>query len=181
MGRIRGKKPSPAMIVSVVALVFAVAGTSVAGVATISVLTKKEKKQTRNIAKDEINKAAPGLSVARAANADALGGKPASAYQEKPRWASVNSNGTILAQSGGITVSNPSAGLYFVDYGTPISGMFVSGTARGAGTIITAGPCGGPPLGVTCSEGNDPNHLVVNLRNDAGGPVGERFYIGVFP
>ena len=69
MERTRGRKPSPALVVSIIALIFALAGTSIAGVATISVLSKKEKKQTRNIAKDEINKAAPGLSVANAANA----------------------------------------------------------------------------------------------------------------
>jgi hypothetical protein len=69
MERLRGIKPSPAMVVSIIALVFALAGSAAAGVATISVLSKKEKKQTRNIAKDEINKAAPGLSVANATNA----------------------------------------------------------------------------------------------------------------
>jgi hypothetical protein len=67
--RVSGRKPSPATVISIVALVFAVAGTAVAGVATISVLNKKEKKQTRNIAKQEIKKAAAGLSVANATNA----------------------------------------------------------------------------------------------------------------
>ena len=57
------------MVVSIIALVFALAGSAAAGVATISNLSKKEKKQTRNIAKDEIKKAAPGLSVANATNA----------------------------------------------------------------------------------------------------------------
>lgn len=66
------KRPSPSMVVAIIALVFAVAGTAVASVATISVLTKKEKKQTRNIAQQEITKAAPGLSVA---NADKLSGQ----------------------------------------------------------------------------------------------------------
>jgi hypothetical protein len=69
MERLRGTKPSPAMVVSIIALVFALAGSAAAGVATISVLSKKEKKQTRNIARDEINKAAPGLSVGNAVKA----------------------------------------------------------------------------------------------------------------
>ena len=69
MERLRGSKPSPAMVVSIIALVFALAGSAAAGVATVSVLNKKEKKQTRNIARDEINKAAQGLSVANATNA----------------------------------------------------------------------------------------------------------------
>ena len=80
MRRPLGRKPSPALAISIVALVFALAGTSIAGVATISVLNKKEKKQTRNIARDEIKKAAPGLSVANATNAGQLGGRPAGDY-----------------------------------------------------------------------------------------------------
>src|SRR5262245_900033 len=69
IGPIRIGRPSPAMTVAIIALVFAVAGTAIASVATVSVLSKKEKKQTRNIARDEIGKAAPGLSVANAASA----------------------------------------------------------------------------------------------------------------
>ena len=42
---------------SIIALVFALAGSAAAGVATIG---KKEKKQTRNIADSEVNKLAPG-------------------------------------------------------------------------------------------------------------------------
>jgi hypothetical protein len=62
MERLRGRKPSPAIVVSIIALVFALAGSAAAGVATISVLSKKEKKQTRNIADSEVNKLAPGLA-----------------------------------------------------------------------------------------------------------------------
>ncbi len=83
MERLKGKKPSPAMVVSIIGLVFALAGSAMAGVATISVLSKKEKKQVRTIAKDEISKTAPGLSVASAnmaANANLLQGQPASAF-----------------------------------------------------------------------------------------------------
>jgi hypothetical protein len=61
------------MVVSIAAVVLAVAGTSVAGVATISVLSKKEKKQTRGIAQQEIAKAAPGLAVGSAQNATTAG------------------------------------------------------------------------------------------------------------
>ena len=65
------RRPSPSMIVAIAALVVAVAGTAIAGpLGQISVLNKKEKKQTRNISKQEIKKAAPGLSVAKAVNAD---------------------------------------------------------------------------------------------------------------
>jgi len=76
----RGRKPSPAMVISIIALVFALAGSAAAGVATISVLTKKEKKQTRNIADSEVNKLAPGLSV-KSAGALADGGLKQSAFK----------------------------------------------------------------------------------------------------
>jgi hypothetical protein len=84
MTRSKGRRPSPAMIVAVTALIVALAGTAMAAPTAIkSILNKKEKKQTKNIAKNQINALAPGLSVKRAntagsadtaKNADALGG-----------------------------------------------------------------------------------------------------------
>jgi hypothetical protein len=71
MGRIKGRKPSPATLISIVALIFAVTGTAAAGVATVSVLNKKERKQTRSIADSEVNRLAPGLSVKSANSANA--------------------------------------------------------------------------------------------------------------
>jgi hypothetical protein len=73
MGRLKGKRPSPAMLVAIIALIFAVAGSSVAA---INSLTKKQKSQTRKIAQSEIAKAAPGLSVANAAHAQQADGVP---------------------------------------------------------------------------------------------------------
>jgi hypothetical protein len=60
-------------VISIIALVFSIAGAAMAGVATVSVLSKKEKKQTRRIAEAEIGKAAPGLSVKHAGSADSAG------------------------------------------------------------------------------------------------------------
>jgi hypothetical protein len=75
MSRVARMKPRPPVLVALLALVVAVAGTAVAGpLAGKSVLSKKEKKQTRNIATNIVNQSAPGLSVAKAANADALNG-----------------------------------------------------------------------------------------------------------
>ena len=128
MGRFWGRKPSPAMLVAIVALVFALVGTSVAGVATISVLSKKEKKQTRNIARNEIKKAAPGLSVARAANADALEGKPASAFAS--------------------SASEP-----YHEVGTPGEPAFRNGWANAGGGFSTAAFYK-DPLGVVHLKGN---------------------------
>jgi hypothetical protein len=66
MGSRRGGRPSPALVVSVLALVVAVSGTAVAATA----LTKSQKKQVRNIAANQVSQLAPDLSVAKAKSAD---------------------------------------------------------------------------------------------------------------
>jgi hypothetical protein len=82
----KGRRPSPPMVVAIAALVVALAGTAMAAPTAIkSILNKQEKKQVKNIAKNQVNKLAPGLSVKHAntagsadtaKNADALGGQP---------------------------------------------------------------------------------------------------------
>jgi hypothetical protein len=74
MRKLFSRRPSASMIVAIIAVILAVGGTATAA------LTKKDKKKVRNIAANEISKRASGLSVAKAANADALGGVGASGY-----------------------------------------------------------------------------------------------------
>jgi hypothetical protein len=73
MDRLSQLRPSPAMLVAVVALIAALVGTAIAGVATTSKLDGKEKKQVKKIARHEANKGitrrAPKLSVATAGSA----------------------------------------------------------------------------------------------------------------
>lgn len=67
---IKRHRPAPGTVLGLLALIVALGGTALAGpLATTSVLNKKEKKQTRNIARNEINAAAPNLSVRSATNA----------------------------------------------------------------------------------------------------------------
>jgi hypothetical protein len=91
MRNLKGRRPSPAMIVASTALIIALAGTAMAAPTAIkSILNKKEKKQVKNISKNQVNSLAPGLSVKHATtagsadtakradvatNADALGGQ----------------------------------------------------------------------------------------------------------
>jgi hypothetical protein len=79
------RRPSPAMIVAVAALIAAVAGTAIATpLAVKSVLSKPEKKQIKRISSNQANRAisnrAPGLSVANAANAALLDGVDSSGF-----------------------------------------------------------------------------------------------------
>jgi hypothetical protein len=88
MGKVGTVRPSPAIVVAVLSLVAALAGSAIASPeATTSALTKSKVKK---IAKKQIRKLAPSLSVAtantatdaqNAANADALGGDPPSAFR----------------------------------------------------------------------------------------------------
>jgi len=60
---------SPAVIISILALVAGITGAAVAGpLASTSKLSKKDKKKVRNIAASEIVKLAPGLSVKSASS-----------------------------------------------------------------------------------------------------------------
>jgi hypothetical protein len=77
----RDLRPSPAIIIAIVALVAAVAGTAVAGPGADTSVSKKKTKQIAKkqvnklaprIANDEITERAPGLSVASAVTANRL-------------------------------------------------------------------------------------------------------------
>lgn len=82
MHRFRPKRPSPALVVAVVALAAALTGTAVAEIATTARLDRVEKKQVRKLAKKiaakiskrqanrQITRRAPNLSVASAKNAE---------------------------------------------------------------------------------------------------------------
>jgi hypothetical protein len=74
MSRLKGRRPSPAMIVAGAALTIALVGTAMAAPTAIkSILNKQEKKQVKSITKKQVKKLAGGLSVA---NANAVGNVP---------------------------------------------------------------------------------------------------------
>ena len=141
MRKIRVDKPSPAMVVAIVALIFAVTGTAVAGVATISSLTKSEKKTVKKIANKQIKKKGPGLSVA---NAKKLGGQPASFYAPASTLAHalVAANGSVdTAHShNGVTQANvtqPVGGIYCFNGLSPAPRSVVASVAGGQATVQT--------------------------------------------
>ena len=79
----------------------------------------------------------------------------------------MKSDGTIVAQSGGITLtSKPMRGEYILDFGAAVTGHLIiasSGLASDTdfrGTV-SAGPCGGTGEGFVCASGNDTSHVVV--------------------
>jgi hypothetical protein len=147
MKRIR---PSPAMVVAVLALVAAVAGTAVA--ADPAANTAVSKKKTKKIAQKVFNSNIGNATVENARN---LGGDPPDAYQSRVQWALVNADGTsILQQSGGISITGHAigrTGLRFPDTDTGTSAIVAQVTAFGfAGTgtglfFTKLGPCPATP------------------------------------
>ncbi len=194
MRRLHIRKPSPAMVVAFVALLVALSGTAVArfgpfnGDAVIvkhSLSGNRLKDHTIGGAQVNLRKLGkvPSASNAdHASNADKLGGVAASGYQGKARWAEVLADGTVFAQSGGITVAHPHPGLYFLDFGSSVASHPVSVTLENSpGGAPVAAACGGGPGGAVCSTDggtDDTSHLFVGTPNPTGSSfVDHTFYV----
>lgn len=151
--KLRIERPSPALVVAIVALLVAVTGTAVASVATISALNHKDKKQVKKIADREIGKKAPGLSVATAANAgnaSNLANKPASDYLlngvSGEAWHLVGAGGQPAFQNGWSDFNNGFAPAAF--YLDPIGRVHLKGVVAGGvlnNVVFTLPPGYRPP------------------------------------
>ncbi len=105
-------RPSPAIVLAVVALVFAMAGSAVAGTDGLS--SKITKSKVKKIAKKQINKAAPNLSVAHADTADqatnatnATNATTAGIGLSPVAYATVDATGDVIeARSRGVADGN---------------------------------------------------------------------------
>src|SRR5262245_42801297 len=118
------------------------------------------------------------------------------------RWALVKFDGTILAQSGGlsVTTSGPCQGgpcnaLYYVNFGASqankviqVSATNVGGTCNKNGSCDSVGAafatlCGGGIAGTTCEAPgtNDDSHVIVFVSNPSGGStLLENFFISAY-
>ncbi|HET8975618.1 MAG TPA: hypothetical protein VFN15_03225 [Solirubrobacterales bacterium] len=102
-----------------------------------SVLNKQEKKQVKNIAKNQVNKLAPGLSVARAdaaANADAVGGQSlaniATARSDPTTGGQCDPNSTAFAACASVDLNLPHQGRVLL-LGTGAQYAFNAGVTQG--------------------------------------------------
>jgi hypothetical protein len=150
MRKLRVGLPSPAIVIAILALVAAVAGSAVADpVANTAVSKKKTKKIAKNQAKKYFN---ANIGDATVANAENLGDQPPDAFQSRVQWALVNAAGTsILAQSGDISITGHAigrTGLRFPDdtdtstgaINAQVTAFGFAGT--GGGVILSkVGPC----------------------------------------
>lgn len=202
MRRIPVRRPSPGLVVAIVALVLALGG----GAYAAATITGNDIKNGSITGKDVKNGSVPGKKlkgnsvtgkqvkesslgqVPSAADAAQLDGQPASAFESD--WILVQGTAggaTILAQSGGFAVARLGTGVYSVDLGESAVRRPLSATLNlgGGSGYISAAPCGGTannPGGVNCGGVNDNNHiLVLTLATGAGAAADRTFYLTIGP
>jgi hypothetical protein len=102
------------------------------------------------------------------------------------KWVLVNPNGSIAAQSGGISITTHTTGEYIVNFGSAVDSKLIlssPGVANdgGARGDVVAGPCGGTATGQTCTTGNDTSHVIVHTYNPTNAALADHsFYVAVF-
>jgi hypothetical protein len=202
MRRIRVRRPSPGLVIAVVALVLALGG----GAYAAATITGADIRNGTITGKDIKNGSVPGAKklkansvtgrqvkesslgqVPSAADADELGGQPPSAYASD--WAVVAgtaTGATVLASSEGVSATRIGAGVYAVDFGESVVRRPLTATlhpAAGPG-FVTVAPCGGSannPGGVNCPGNNDNDRVLVQTYSTAGAPADRAFYLVVGP
>jgi hypothetical protein len=202
----RFRRPSPALVIAVLALVVALGGTAYA-VKQINGSTIKKRSipgdRIRNnaLTGTQINEARLGrvnearnatnskfalrssaadsaANALNAGNASALAGNPPSAFQGRIRWAVIATDGRVLDQSGGIAPALRSGNTYVIDFGADLSRKALLVTPNGSNALAaSAAPCGGSlPGAVTCSP---PGVNDANHGQVTIGASGGPFYIAV--
>ena len=162
MTSLKGRRPSPAMIVAATALIIALAGTAMAAPTAIkSILNKKEKKQASNIAKNQINALAPGLSVKHANTAGSADTAKRADVATKADNADALSGNTIVAEGdldGPGLVTNSSC--------TPISKP-VPGARAGDHVVLTP-PNGWPTYEINLTARVSTDTVTYEICNQSG-------------
>ncbi len=137
-----------------------------------------------------VRQAPTGPAGAPNPNADTLDGIDSTGFQTKVRWALVAANGTIIAQTGGISLAagGGAAGNYYLNFGSSLTGkaVVVTSTYTDAdsgfrGTAFTT-LCGGGAQGSACAPAgtNTDTHVFVASSNPANtGLQPHGFYIAV--
>jgi hypothetical protein len=185
----RLRRPSPALVIALLALVAALGGTAYA-VKQINGATIRKRSipgdrirnngltgtqidesrlgrvpEARNATNSKFalraSAADSSANALNAGNASTLGGNPPGVFQTRVRWAQVDAVGTVGAQSGGISASSSGGGAYVVDFGASVLGRAI---------VVT--PSGTTPRSAAATP-TDANHVQVTL-SAAGG-----FYIAV--
>jgi hypothetical protein len=203
MTRSRLRHASPSMVVACVALLIALGGTGIAAVTAALPRNSVGNAQIQNNAVTsakvrngsllkadfklgQIPAGLPGPAGPAGAAGAAGAAGPAGPAGPAAKWALVKPDGTIVAQSGGITLTaKPTAGQYILDFGAPVTGHLIIASSAHASDLgfrgtVSAGPCGGTAEGSACPSGNDTNHVRVFTDNPGESSTEDHsFYVAV--
>ena len=185
IARLLRHRPSPAIVIACVALLLALGGVSWA--ATTLPRNSVGTAQLKNNAVTSRKVKNHSLLRADFKSGQIPRGPAGPAGTANIKWALVKADATIVAQSGGITMTSHSTGNYILDFGGAVNTKLILASAAQAGSDtgprgpVSAGPCGGTPEGGSpCGTGNDTSHVHVQTFN-AGDVTGDRsFYVAVF-
>src|SRR5881628_1414132 len=182
MARLRRHRPTPSMVVACIALVIALGGTGYA--ATVLPRNSVGTAQVKDYSL--LNRDFKPGQLRPGPRGPAGPAGPPGPAGPSARWAVVRADGTIAAQSGGITLTGkPSAGAYILDFASAVTSKLILASSANAGDVgdrgtVSAGPCGGTQDGSICPTANDANHVRVITRKE-GDSIAEDhpFYIAV--
>jgi hypothetical protein len=188
LGYLKRLRPSPALVISTIALFVAIGGISWAA-ATIGTNDIKNgavtaKKLHKNaVTKKKIKDNAIDSAKIR----DGAVSREDQSADQRTLWAAVQSNGTIADQSGGISVTALGNGSYVIDFGENVSGRALMATGVKSRNIVDVNLCnGGAGVGSDCSPfaPNDNQHVGVNTALAAAAPAiftNLPFYVAALP
>jgi len=138
------------------------------------------------------SKLAPG-AVTTSSLADAAVSKSKLASDATIKWVLVQPDGSVAAQSGGITVTTGAfPGQYVIDFGSPTAGHAIIVSSAGSTDVsyrgvVLAVPCtGGPPEGFVGQKcpgiDNSPTRAAVyTFASNNETPQGHAFYATLIP
>src|SRR2546425_8755002 len=138
MNLLKRFRPSPAMVVAGLALLVALGGTSYAAVQALprNSVTTVQVKDFSLLARDFKPGQIPRGAVGPAGPAGPAGpqGPAGPAGSASVKWALVRADGGIAAQSGGIALAaHPSAGTYYLSFGSSVAGKVILSSGAYAG------------------------------------------------
>lgn len=180
MKRLKGSRPSPAMVVAIVALVAALGGGAYAATVAKNSVGAKQLKKNAVVTKKIKNNAVTEAKIADGAISQAK-----LAQGTANRWAYVNgSTGAIFSSSSGVTAERVGVGLYFVRFGSSVQNRAILAQATQEVAIVEASRCGGGPGDLnSCSpaSNNTDSTVFVDIDDADGNPEDASFMIAALP
>jgi hypothetical protein len=188
-GIIRRLRPSPAMVVACVALVFAMTGAGyAAGMLGPNTVGTKQLKKNAVISSKVKNRSLLAVDFKAGqlpAGPPGAPGAPGAPGQQGPpgpgaQWATVNSAGTIVRQSGGITATHPQTGGYVVTFPEEVTRHLILVTPALVSDLFTRGAAIAAPcvdFVASCGSANIANSVSVFTLSTAGSQENHSFTV----